>query len=117
MFKKFICILLLGNFFNNQLKAQVQDTVASKTYNVGIFAPLYLDSVFNGHNYRYSKNFPRFILQGLDFVQGAQIALDSLPIKDANLHANIFDSKSSTEDIASLILEKIRQPSFDHRLS
>lgn len=106
MFKKFICILLLGNFFNNQLKAQVQDTVAPKTYNVGIFAPLYLDSVFNGHNYRYSKNFPRFILQGLDFVQGAQIALDSLPIKDANLHANIFDSKSSTEDIASLIASK-----------
>ena len=77
-----------------------------KTYRVGIFAPLYLDSVFNENGYRYGKNFPKFAVQGLDFVQGAQIALDSLPMLANNIDARIFDSKSTSKPVVSLIQNK-----------
>jgi len=58
--------------------AQFDSIIKIKTLRVGIFAPLYLDSVFEGSSYKYNKNFPKFSLPGLDFVQGAQIALDSI---------------------------------------
>jgi hypothetical protein len=75
-----------------------------KTYRVGIFAALYLDSVFNDKGYRYGKSFPKFAVQGLDFVQGAQIALDSLPMLYSNIDARIFDSKSTGKPVDSLII-------------
>jgi hypothetical protein len=86
--------------------AQGNKAPVLKTYKVGIFAALYLDSIFTGNSYRYYKNFPRFTLQGFDFVQGAQIALDSLPIPNGNIQASIYDSKSATENIDSLIRNK-----------
>ncbi|MBC7868052.1 MAG: ABC transporter substrate-binding protein [Gloeobacteraceae cyanobacterium ES-bin-316] len=77
-----------------------------KTYNVAIFSPLYLDSAFTGTAYRYGKGFPKFSLPGLDFIQGAQIALDSLPIPNINFNTRIYDSKSYFQTIASLISSK-----------
>lgn len=77
-----------------------------KTYRVGIFAPLYLDSVFNDNGYRYGKNFPKFAVPGLDFIQGAQIALDSLPMLYSNIDARIFDSKSTSKPVNTLIQNK-----------
>jgi hypothetical protein len=74
-----------------------------KTYRVGIFSPLFLDSVFSDNGYKYGKNFPKFIQQGLDFVQGAQIALDSMPLPNGNIRATIYDSKAEAESIAWLI--------------
>src|SRR6188474_1779905 len=65
-------------------KAQSDTNKILKTFRVGIFAPLYLDSVFTGTTYRYGKKFPKFAAAGLDFVQGAQIALDSLPMLYGN---------------------------------
>ncbi|WP_431211653.1 hypothetical protein ACQ86N_38515 [Puia sp. P3] len=48
-------------------------------YRVAIFAPLYLDSAFDATgNYRYDKNFPKYFNPGLEFYEGAQLALDSL---------------------------------------
>lgn len=101
MQKKFIVALV-----SLLLVFQFTATAQVKTYKVGIFAPLYLDSVFNGNSYRYSKNFPRFILQALDFVQGVQIALDSLPLSNGKIEATIYDSKSEKQDIGSLISSK-----------
>lgn len=90
------------------VKAQSDSVKILKTYRVGIFAPLYLDSVFSGSNgaYRYGKNFPKFALPGLEFIQGAQIALDSLPMLFNNIDARIFDSKSTTAPVAALIDNK-----------
>jgi len=87
-------------------KAQPAPPNNLKTYRVGIFAPLYLDSVFNDNGYRYGKNFPKFAVPGLDFVQGAQIALDSLPLLYANINAKIFDSKSTLKPVYALIQNK-----------
>jgi len=74
-----------------------------KTYRVGIFSPLFLDSVFSDNGYKYGKNFPKFTQQGLDFVQGAQIALDSMPLPNGNIRATIYDSKAEAESIEWLI--------------
>ena len=74
-----------------------------KTYHVGIFSALYLDSVFLNNEYSYGKKFPKFTQQGLDFVQGTEIALDSLPLPNGNIIANIFDSKASLNNIPWLI--------------
>jgi ABC-type branched-subunit amino acid transport system substrate-binding protein len=75
----------------------------AKTYHVAIFSPLYLDSAFNGSIYKYGKGFPKFVQPGLDFVQGAQIALDSLPLPKGTIQANIYDTKAKVENIAWLV--------------
>lgn len=77
-----------------------------KTYHVGIFSALYLDSVFSNNEYNYGKKFPKFTQQGLDFVQGAEIALDSLPLPNGNIMATVFDSKASLNNIPWLIANK-----------
>lgn len=96
-----LCIVSL------QAKAQTEPALQKTTYKVAVFAPLYLDSVFSGTSYRYGKKFPRFVLQGLDFVQGVQIALDSMPpIPGATIEAYIYDSKSTSKPVTSLINDK-----------
>ena len=101
MFKK---IPLTGILFFGMLSAFAQQgTAVLKTYRVGIFAPVYLDSVFEGNSYSYGKNFPRFTQQGLDFVQGAEIALDSMQLTNGNIQAGIFDSKAGEQNIPWLI--------------
>jgi len=83
-----------------------QSSIA-KTYHIGIFAPLYLDSVFSKDgNFLYKQNMPKFIMPGVDFVQGAEIALDSMNISEAMLSATIYDCKSTTEPVSSLIKNK-----------
>lgn len=79
------------------LSAKAQDSLTVntfKTYRVGFFAPVYLDSVFTGTHYRYGKNFPRFAFPGLEFLQGAQVALDSILIYQANVDARFYDVRS-----------------------
>jgi ABC-type branched-subunit amino acid transport system substrate-binding protein len=73
------------------------------TYKVGLFAPLYLDSAFQNNQYQFGKKFPRFTLQGFDFIQGALIASDSFPIQDCKIETFIYDSRSDSLDISTLI--------------
>lgn len=89
--------------------AQVPDTInVPKNFKVAIFAPLYLDSAFNASgSYRYGKTFPKFTLQGLDFVQGAMIALDSMPLPNVTFNTHIYDSKSVFEGVETLISAKM----------
>lgn len=74
-------------------------------HKIAIFAPLYLDSAFNEENeYRYAKNtFPKFINPGLEFYEGAQLALDSLKKEYAPLEVFIFDTKSTTESLSQVL--------------
>lgn len=83
--------------------AHAQDKPIAKTYHVAIFSPLYLDSAFNGSIYKYGKSFPKFVQPGLDFVQGAQIALDSLPLPKGTIQANIYDTKAQLQNVAWLV--------------
>jgi hypothetical protein len=104
-----LLMLLLISYAGSAQVPQATDTLIEpvvKTYRIGIFAPLYLDSVFTGYAYKYSKNFPKFVVPGLDFVQGAQIALDSLPFSNSKVEASLFDSKSFSQSIPLLINSK-----------
>jgi hypothetical protein len=65
-------------------------------HKIAIFTPLYLDSAYDAvGNFRFEKsNFPKFVVPGLEFYQGAQAALDSLQKRGAPLEVFIYDSKS-----------------------
>ncbi len=70
-------------------------------HKIAIFAPLYLDSAYvDDSTYRYAKNvFPKFINPGLEFYEGAQLALDSLNIEKAELEVFVYDTRSVTESL------------------
>ena len=94
---KYAALLFCFALFFSNVQAQ-------KKNKLGIFAPLFLDSVFKNNNYYpYDNKFPRFTLAGLDFVQGVQIALDSLAAEDMLLEVHVYDSKSTTKTIPSMI--------------
>ncbi|HEY6064437.1 MAG TPA: amino acid ABC transporter substrate-binding protein, partial [Chitinophagaceae bacterium] len=80
-------------------------------HRIAIFTPLYLDSAFDSYNeYRYAKNiFPKFINPGLEFYEGAQLALDSLNKEFASLEVFIYDTRSSNETI----LQQLNKPEMD----
>lgn len=110
MKKRFLrTLFFLAAFFSlQQASAQVADSAPKlKTYRVGIFAPLYLDSVFasNGR-FRYRQGIPKFIVPAVDFVNGVQVALDSMILDKENVEATIYDTKSYTQPLAQLIKDK-----------
>jgi len=98
--------LLVVCFVTTSLHAQVDTAAKQPVYRVGIFAPLYLDSVFTKNTFRYKQAVPRFIAPAVDFVQGALTALDSLQAGDDNIIASIFDTRSYTEKIPDLVRSK-----------
>src|ERR1044072_8517421 len=68
---------------------------------IAIFSPLYLDSAFDDlNNYRYEKQFPKFINPGLEFYEGAQLALDSLARENTALEVFIYDTRSQKESVS-----------------
>ena len=92
----FLFILSLNCLFSF---AQRNDS--AKVYRVGIFANLYLDSSFIGTNYKFTNQMPKHILPGLDFVQGALMAVDSLKT-DSNLEVKIYDLRSADQNLNTL---------------
>jgi hypothetical protein len=105
--KFFLPVLFSIQVFLISSSVFAQDQVRSgpPAYHIAVFAPVYLDSVFTGNYYHAGKKFPRFIVPGLDFFQGAEIALDSLPLPNATIIAHFFDTKSETGSIEKLIME------------
>ena len=73
-----------------------QDSTA-KTPRIAFFAPLYLDSAFDASgNYRFGKTVPRYINAGLDFYEGAALAIDSLDKEGLELDVQVFDTRNKT---------------------
>src|SRR6202012_249409 len=65
----------------------------STRLRLALFAPLYLHSAFDASgNYRYDKGFPKFINPGLEFYEGAQMALDTLAKEHVQLDVRIYDA-------------------------
>ena len=105
-----LAICSLENVFAQQdsLKKPIvpQDSLpVVKTYKIGIFAPLYLDSVFSTEGkFRYKQSMPKFVTPGLDFVNGAQLALDSMKLSpNQRIQAFIYDTKSYKLPVDKLI--------------
>jgi ABC-type branched-subunit amino acid transport system substrate-binding protein len=73
-------------------------------YKIAVFTPLYLDSVFDAaNNYRYNKTFPKFLNPGLEFYEGAQLALDSLQKVGAPLDVYFYDSRSQKKTVSQQV--------------
>lgn len=100
----FVLLVFLSAFAVNaqdSLVTKKQDSVSVKKYRVGIFANLYLDSSFTGDEYRFANQMPRHLLPGLDFVQGALLAVDSLST-NKNLEVVIYDLRSFDQSLPEI---------------
>ncbi|MBD0280307.1 MAG: amino acid ABC transporter substrate-binding protein [Flavisolibacter sp.] len=98
--KKFLFLLFILCIVLSVQKVYAQDTRSGR-HKIAIFAPIYLDSVFDAvNNYRYSSTFPRFVNPGLEFYMGAEMALDSLQRMGAPLEVFIYDSRSQQTPLA-----------------
>jgi hypothetical protein len=93
--KKFlIAFILLCSFGKNAFCFTPSDT--SKRSTVAIFLPLYLDSAFDAtNNYRYGKQFPKFLNPGLEFYEGVQLAIDSMRKLNLALDVQVYDTRSN----------------------
>ena len=101
----FLLTVFLFLLTSNEINAQTTPVKTGKTFRVGIFAPLFLDSAFNNGIIKYDRSFPKASIQGLDFIEGAQIALDSISVNQP-VEAFIYDTKSYTKPLGSLIQSK-----------
>lgn len=82
--------------------------IAQQPLKVAVFAPLYLDSAFDGEDYKLgNNNIPKVMLPGLDFYHGVMMALDSLKAENKQLEVLFYDSKGK-ESIYTII----RKPEF-----
>jgi len=110
MFKRFFLIVCFCIGFVSIYStsfAQSPSSSNSKTYKVGVFAPMYLDSIYsNTGKYKVKNGFPKFVMPGVDFIQGAEVALDSMIVFDNTIQASFFDTKSYSQPISFLIKTK-----------
>src|ERR1700743_3508600 len=92
---------------------KAQDTTAFKPvsdsnlrHQVAVFLPLYLDSAFDaGGNYRYDKNFPKFINPGLEFYEGAEMGLASMRKEGVRLDVHIYDTRAAIRSIQQVVTD------------
>ncbi|HEY1199691.1 MAG TPA: amino acid ABC transporter substrate-binding protein [Niastella sp.] len=83
--------------------AQPADTTGRQ--RIAIFTPMYLDSAFDvAGNYRYdAKTFPRIASAGLEFWEGAELAIDSLRKEGIELDIHVYDTRAPQQQFDSLI--------------
>ncbi len=84
------------------LVTRPEETIKKKQV-VTFLLPLYLDSAFDaGGQYRFGKQFPRYLLPGLEFYEGVQLAIDSLNKEQVELDVHVLDTRSN-RNIQSLM--------------
>ena len=84
----------------------IQDTVIKEKERkrIAFFTPLYLDSAFDATgNYRYAKTFPKFINSGLEFWEGAQLAIDSLRKEGVKIEVMVYDTRSTSKKFSDVL--------------
>lgn len=76
---------------------------------IAVFAPLYLDQLFDGDNLKPGNNnaLPKNMLPGIEFYNGVMMAIDSLQAENQgdSLEVNIYDTKGVFESISHIINE------------
>ena len=103
----FTVICLVGNAqrkqpFETDSKGNIiyENPVKKERYKIAVLTPLYLDSVDLEKNLAH---IPKFIMPGLDFYQGIQIAADTLRKQGFKLDIYIHDSKSNYLNVQNMI--------------
>lgn len=94
--KKVLLSILLISIFLLQTASSIAQNGHAK-HKIAIFAPLFLDSAFTqSGEYKYpKKSFPKLLNPGIEFYEGAQMAIDSLKKEKAPLEIFVFDTKSA----------------------
>ena len=70
---------------------------------IGLLTSLYLDSAFDANgNYKLQKNFPKQAIGGLEFYEGASLAIDSLNKVGYLATMKVFDLQSKSQNIRTL---------------
>lgn len=81
-----------------------QPDTLSRRHHIALFAPLYLDSAFDATGqYRYAKSFPKFINPGLEFWEGAQLAIDSMKKEGQQLEIHVYDTRSASRPLMQIL--------------
>lgn len=109
--KKIVLLLFLA-FVSVMAFAQYginEDSVVKKyRTKVVVFAPVFLDTVFTGNKFNVTDNsLPKFMLSGLDFYNGAMMAVDSLRSEKRDVEIIFYDSKSKTEPLTKILNYKV----------
>lgn len=78
-----------------------------KNIRVGLFTSLYLDSAFDqSGQYKLQNSFPRMAISGLEFYEGAVMAIDSINHSGPKVSMEVFDIQSKTGSSAYLLNNK-----------
>lgn len=78
--------------------------VKKPAYTIAFFSPLYLDNIVDTSFSAASlKPIPRFALPGLEFYEGALLALDTLKQEGINLNLYVYDTKSASGAIGNAL--------------
>ncbi|MBO9562970.1 MAG: hypothetical protein J7621_09365 [Niastella sp.] len=108
-----ICALLQWtiSFSQTDSVTVAQSDTLSRRHHIALFAPLYLDSAFDAAGqYRYAKSFPKFINPGLEFWEGAQLAIDSMEKEGQQLEIHVYDTRSTSRPLMQVLRsEEIKQ--------
>ena len=104
-------ILMLSCAINNY--AQNTDTVEERK-KIVLFIPLEIDAAFNGNEYILgNKNLPKTMLSGLDFYNGAIMALDSIKKINSAFDIRIIDTKQKNNPLITLLTDSsIQKPAL-----
>lgn len=83
----------------------IQETRAQEApIKIAVFAPIYLDSAFNGNFFKLGNtNLPKYLLPGLEFYNGVMMGIDSLNAEGVNAEVLIYDSKLSESAIQEIL--------------
>lgn len=86
---------------------QIASDTAPLPLRVGIFVNLFLDSGFASNTYRHGNQMPRYFLPGLDFTDGALLALDTIATNGRPLRVQVFDLRSTQQSITVLEAKQV----------
>jgi hypothetical protein len=85
----------------------VQKDSVPQRHRIAVFTPLYLDSAFDASgNYRYDKQFPKYFIEGLEFWEGAQLAIDSLKKEGIEVDIHVYDTRSAKKKFETLLISE-----------
>ncbi len=84
-------------------------TNAVRPLKIAVFAPVFIDSVFSGNDFKLGKsnNLPRYMLPGLEFYNGVMLAVDSLNKEKIGIEVLFYDSKSESQSIDEIVEDSL----------
>lgn len=95
-------LLLIAAFLSGFISVEAQ--FSKKTIKIGLFTSLYLDQHFTDSlTLKSPKDFPRLAVSGLEFYEGASLAIDSLNKNGISVKMQVFDLQSQQGNINTLI--------------